>query len=744
MIRSIPLRARGPSCAFVLLAALSAGAGDAGQAAGGADCAPTPIEVLSLHGTGVRGPQVALVDGRVGREGAAWNSPVAVELDRDQSWVVFDFDRPRSLRAALLQADSDESFQLEGSLDGSTWRPLGEAPPLPGMPGLRSRAVTFDATEARFVRLTPGPGDGRTSVAELQLFCVSPAAWEPRLESDEVTSTANSGPVRRRWNDVTSRWWQLALALFALAALAFERRFERREGTPVAVDGKFARRRRAIERLFLLVAVATWFNFGAFHFGNFIHNWDTFHYYIGAKYFAELRYDGLYDCVAVADADARPEAAAQMANRKVRDLRRNVLVPATEILARSASCRDRFTAERWRAFERDVAWFRERETPARWEEVTADHGFNATPVWRIAGTALANLAPASHESITALALLDPLLFLGGVALLVWAFGVRVTAIAVLALATAFPARFFWTGGAFLRWDWLFLLVAALALARRGRPLAAGAALGGSALLRLFPAILAAGPAVQVGLAVVAAGATGFTLRADGRSSPPLRTLRNRLATPATRDALRFLAGFALAVALLVPASLALDGGPAAWREFARNTAKHSTTPLTNNMGIATVLTWRPDEIGRKLNVDGAPEPWAKWKTARLAARAETRPAQLALAAGALLLLGLALRREREGWIALALAACLVPFLVEMTCYYYAFLVVPALLVERRRAVGAILLVLSALGQFLSLAPFPGMPTWRDELYTALSLLTVIALAAVLALFVGRRAAVPSA
>ena len=57
-----------------------------------------------------------------------------------------------------------------------------------------------------------------------------------------------------------------------------------------------ARPRRRVELLFLLVAVATYFNFGAFHFGKFVHNWDTFHYYVGAKYFSELRYDGFVGC----------------------------------------------------------------------------------------------------------------------------------------------------------------------------------------------------------------------------------------------------------------------------------------------------------------------------------------------------------------------------------------------------------------------------------------------------------------
>ena len=110
-----------------------------------------------------------------------------------------------------------------------------------------------------------------------------------------------------------------------------------------------------------------------------------------------------------------------------------------------------------------MAWFREREAPGRWDEMSADHGFNATPVWMILGSTLARLAPASDASIGALALLDPLFFLAMVAALLWGFGLRTAAVALAVLATSFPSRFFWTGGAYLRWDWLFFCVLALAL-----------------------------------------------------------------------------------------------------------------------------------------------------------------------------------------------------------------------------------------------------------------------------------------
>jgi hypothetical protein len=60
--------------------------------------------------------------------------------------------------------------------------------------------------------------------------------------------------------------------------------------------------------------------------------------------------------------------------------------------------------------------------------------------------------------------------------------------------------------------------------------------------------------------------------------------------------------------------------------------------------------------------------------------------------------------------------------------------VPALLWTRRRMVGPLLLALCAFSTFVSLAPFPGMPTWRDEQYTLISFATVLAFFILLAIF----------
>ena len=68
----------------------------------------------------------------------------------------------------------------------------------------------------------------------------------------------------------------------------------------------------------------------------------------------------------------------------------------------------------------------------------------------------------------------------------WAFGWRTTCVALAVFATNFPSRFYWTGGAFLRWDWLFYFVGGLCLVKKERTLLGGFFLGYSTLLRIFP------------------------------------------------------------------------------------------------------------------------------------------------------------------------------------------------------------------------------------------------------------------
>jgi hypothetical protein len=668
-----------------------------------ADC-PGPLNLLAGRPPSawrdIRGVLARATDGEVAPEGAIWDAPLAVQLDTDRAALTWDLGQVVPLEAAWIQADANDSYTVRGSLDGRTFRDLGRIEPVTGH-GLRSRKLALGGAPARFLRFGEGVGDGFYSLSEIQVFCQLPVPFPPPAR----VGTAPPATVRRTiysyWNDASSARWELVLALLGLGLLGWGRHLRR--------AGRAEHLRRLRDGLLAtlgVLAALSYVNFGFFHFGRFLHEHEWTHYYLGGKYFPELSYERLYHCLSTADAE--DGLGRRVALRKVTNLTTNDLEKTDQILAHPEVCKAHFSDERWASFRRDVRFFRNRQAPLDWDHVEVDHGFNAPPTWTLLGGTLANLAPASATQIWLLALLDPLYLLATVGVVWWAFGWRVLSVALLVLATSFPSRFYWTGGSYLRWDWLFYLVAALSCLRKERPLLAGTALGYATLLRIFPLFLFVGPAL----------ALGWQLRAKRRWDGPH---------------LRFLAAGATTCALLFGLSLALAGGPRAWGAFLRNTRKHQQTAMTNNVGLRTVVAWRPAEVGRLLQDERLADPWAPWKMARLAAFHQALPLYLPMVAGFLVLLALAVR-DRPPWIAAALAVALIPVSVELLSYYAAFIVGLALLHQADEEVGLWLLALTAFTQFLAWAPLPWMSRWLDEQYTGMSAAMIAVFVAVVALF----------
>jgi hypothetical protein len=393
----------------------------------------------------------------------------------------------------------------------------------------------------------------------------------------------------------------------------------------------------------------------------------------------------------VAEADAYGRASVD--GRTIRNLVTNRLEPAAPVVDDPRRCTDRFTPARWRAFERDIQFFREQFNRTRWTEVLHDHGYNGTPVWGVAGGLLAGLAPATHAQLVVLGLLDPLLLCLMWAAIVWAFGWRVACVGLVWWGTNYPARYWWNGGAFLRMDWLAFAMIGICLVKRDRPAAGGFALAYSALLRVFPGFIVAGLALKVLATWVAERRIGL--------AAPVR---------------RFVAGALVAVAVLVPVSVALAPGHGvdAFAGFIDNSRKHLETPLTNNMGLKTVVAY--DARTRvRVTVDPAqPDPFGTWKDARRRTFADRKIIYLAVLAGMLALVAWAARPAPE-WVALTLGVGLIPFLAELTCYYYSFLLAFAFLWPRRRVIGAALCAVSAMT-----CAMPWIAWWDDARYVNIS------------------------
>lgn len=679
-------------------------------------------------------------DGQVAPEGAQWDAPVGIFFDTPAGSLTYDLGEVRPVGSFLLQADANDSYKIFGAeIDApNAWRLLIEVESVVNVGhGLRTRAVTIEPTPVRYVRLGEPLGDGAYSVSEFGVYCRAPSPFPPKLPIvNAPAATVVTAPwYEFRWfgNDESSRF-EMGLAFLAMALLAWGLWLDKK-GTP-------NRHRKLRDRLLALVGLvsfACYFNFGLWHFRNYIHQWDTFHYYVGSKYFKELSYDRLYECVAVADSEA-PGLRRRVELRKIMNLRTNVLGNTKDILAHPERCKGHFTPERWEAFKHDVGHFRSKHDVKRWEEAQTDHGYNATPVWNIMGTTLANTGKATDGQIEFLTKIDPLFIVGITLMTWWAFGWRTTCVALAVFATNFPSRFYWTGGAFLRWDWLFYFVGGLCLIKKDKPLLGGFFLGYSTLLRVFPMFTFAGP-ILVLVRQLWGGSPDnvWTIRigsAEFKIQKPKPFLSWReLVGRADRRFLSILGGAAIAVSVLVPISLITSNGIDGYRAFVFNTRKHKETPLTNYMGLRTVVSYNPAEAGRVLRTDRLEDPWGAWKKQKLITFDKRLPLFLLFVAGFVVLLFTALRNA-EPWVACSMGAMMMAVGVELTCYYYSFLFAVSFLYAKRREAGAILLGVTGVTGFIDWAPTKYLPNtgiwanlkmsqWLDEQYMWMSVATLI-------------------
>ncbi|MCP4871227.1 MAG: hypothetical protein GY898_21160 [Proteobacteria bacterium] len=270
--------------------------------------------------------------------------------------------------------------------------------------------------------------------------------------------------------------------------------------------------------------------------------WSQYHYYLGAKYFPELGYSGLYDQTLAADREGE---------RTLKDLPDVRNLTTYERVPTAYEWRRRneaWTDARWHAFVADVDWFLPRFKWESWKRILRDRGYNATP----AGGALYRLSAAlslSKTSLMFLGLLDPLLLLLAFIAVGRTFGGVKAALAAAWFLLFFGNEFHVLGGPILH-DWVAALLLMACAVHTNRPMAAGLLLGYAAMVRVFPGFLLAGLVVWTILAI----------RRDGTFP---------------RFTNRFGRGVLAAVAIMFVLGCFTGRGLGAWTEWADNIGLHS-------------------------------------------------------------------------------------------------------------------------------------------------------------------------
>lgn len=499
-----------------------------------------------------------LTDDRSAADGAEWNAAAATAFQGDRAFVEYDLGQVEPIDAAYIQADNNDEYVFTVSDDGQAFRPLWVAPPVPS-PGLRGRSTEGLGARGRYVRMSPRGGDGAYSVAELQLWTGAPPQsagptsselLAARVRADfiylvlafaVVLFVTRAGQARGR---VAAAWLlPVAAALALLGAMAAAWPLGAREISAARASaaaivllalfrGWEGLRRAAPHRPSIVAACATgavlafacFYNLGRPQFWNqgkqrpmFVHVTDMRIYQPFAKYFDELRYDGIYLASALAFAeDERGGSPESIGATKIRDLRDFRLRTASELKDDMFAVKRRFSPARWADFKRDLVFFRE-AMGAGFITSLDDHGANAPPSWVWLARLAIGHVPANETTLTIAGLLDAVLLLA----MAWAIARSFGLVPMLVAMTVFGATdvyMFGTnwGGATFRHDWLVLLGFAACALRKERWRLAGVLLGAGTILRVIPA---------VGLLGVVAPAVAWLVgQWLQRHRPSLRTL----------------------------------------------------------------------------------------------------------------------------------------------------------------------------------------------------------------------------
>jgi len=218
-----------------------------------------------------------------------------------------------------------------------------------------------------------------------------------------------------------------------------------------------------------------------------IHHADVYHYYVGAKYFAELGQTGLYEATVVADFEDDPDHfRPAMAIRDLRDTSREIT--RKSVLQRRDEIKRRFSRARWREFKSDLAFFRNAD-PARWRrsEIQRDHGYNGTPMTTAVIGALANWNPGGTARFVTVAVWLDLALVLTTGILIGALLGRYAGAVFLLFWFVNPLNdYSFTGGGLLRYNYFIATALGVAFYRRGWIAASGVGLAMASLFRIFP------------------------------------------------------------------------------------------------------------------------------------------------------------------------------------------------------------------------------------------------------------------
>jgi hypothetical protein len=411
---------------------------------------------------------------------------------------------------------------------------------------------------------------------------------------------------------------------------------------------------------------------------------DIYHYYLGAKYYKELRYDRLYDCTYIALQDIAAEGTAVPDIVSIRSLHNpdESYTAADKAGENRERCLAAMAPARWQAFKQDLKTFLSVGWQTGWwREMLFDLGFNPPPSWAVFATPLANLVPLSSWALELLPWLDMLLVFGlGGYFVARAFSSSHLFGYWLVLGTNWYASYTWTGGSYFRQIWFACLVVAVCLWKMKRIKPAALCFGLAAALRLFPAAFFAGAL--------------WPLLFAWRKPTTRRTLLTA--------SLIFGATVLSAVAL----SLLLYGREG-WQQFFAKISKHNNTYFVMHFGFKKFAVFSPSIAGQDFWWVEGLQRFAAWNARMRAIYQDSIVLNTTLQLGVPAAAFYVFRKYPAHFTSVALGGTLLFFFSMPANYYYVFLALLAVVAMRTKERRPTALI--AIAVWLSLVALNVMP-----------------------------------
>ena len=578
------------------------------------------IKPISSTGL-VRG--ATLTDEKVPDVGTSWNSNGTAVFSSLRAEVVYDLGSLYEIHSLALLGDNNDVYEVLGSQNGQDYESLWRAASL-REPGLRWRTTNEISSTVRYVKLSPVSGDSSLSVAELVIYDEIDQELPPTLQRFK---THNTGLYyRSKLLNLTgivllsllligprTPWslrallaglclyggWQLGVAFFEGYPL---------ESLPVSLtralvatmalgvvlrEGWLSGKNWPLSKGFHLVlllllsavSVGAFYNLGKPQFfdhkqkaPSVVHHYDMRVYFPAAKYFEELKYDGLYLASVASYAEEHGGLDTRVVEQtSLRDLRSHQMVQVPQVRQEIEEISARFSSARWQEFKVDMSYFWQTMGTNGYLGSLRDHGGNATPVWLALVYLMYGSAQASNVVLLLGGLLDPLLLLGFFVCAWRTFGART---ACLALIVFGANEFYMFGsnwaGATLRNDWMVYLGLGVCALAKDRYRLGGALLALSALIRAFPAFTLLALGLPVALWLVQ------QRRARGHW-PSWKMFKKEQAW-----FLHTALGASIAVLVLGAASSMILGWDA-WPLWLQKISSFTASPHVNHLGLLSVV-----------------------------------------------------------------------------------------------------------------------------------------------------------